>query len=307
MPTYNVMKAPLHARQLVQPTAEGEHKPQDTLRAVAGGIGMVLGLPGRLENMLNQGFANLTNGISQALPSFPAATIGSLTLGLPHAHTLHPPSGPPPIPPTPLPPLGAVLLGTSVSVLINGIPAARSGDLGFNPTCVGLPPMFEIFTGSSKVFISGKRAARMLDITFHCKNSAGGAAGAAGGAMAAVGAVANVAGKVAQAAGVAADVMDAVEGDVGAAARLGMMAAQAAADAVAKAASAAMGKDPCVPPGTMGAVLLGAPNVLIGGFPMPTWGNIAKGFMKLLKGLKNRKKTAPPAASGKPPCGCPKS
>ena len=46
------------------------------------------------------------------LPSFPAATMLSLTMGLPHAHTLHPPSGPPPVPPTPLPPVGPIMLGT---------------------------------------------------------------------------------------------------------------------------------------------------------------------------------------------------
>jgi hypothetical protein len=142
--------------------------------------------------------------------------------------------------------------------------------------------MFEIFTGSSKVFIGGARAARMVDITVHCKpGEEGSAASAGGGALATLG-------KVATAASVGADAMDAVEGDPAAQARLAVMAAQAAADAIANAMKASMGMDECVPPGTLGMVMLGAPNVLIGGFPMPSWSAIAKGFQKLLKGLKPR-------------------
>ena len=52
---------------------------------------------------------------------------------------------------------------------INGKPAARAGDIGFSPTCCGLPlGMYEVKTGSSKVFIGGSRAARMTDFTHHC-------------------------------------------------------------------------------------------------------------------------------------------
>ena len=121
---------------------------------------------------MDEKLASATNKISAMLPSFPAATLGSTALGAPHAHVAHPPSGPPPIPPTPLPPLGPVLLGTCLQVLINGKPAARCGDIGLNPTCCGIPPMYEIFTGSSKVFIGGARAARAtFDITMHCKPS----------------------------------------------------------------------------------------------------------------------------------------
>lgn len=47
-----------------------------------------------------------------------------------------------------------------------------------------------------------------------------------------------------------------------------MQAAQAAADAAALALSALLGKDPGVPP-ALGAVMLGNPTVLIGGFPLP--------------------------------------
>src|ERR1035438_6600160 len=76
------------------------------------------------------------------------------------------------------------MFGTSVQVLINGKPAARCGDLGLNPTCCGLPPIFQVFTGSSNVFIGGKRAARALDITQHCKPSGGDDAAKRGAALA---------------------------------------------------------------------------------------------------------------------------
>jgi uncharacterized Zn-binding protein involved in type VI secretion len=276
---------------------------------VAAGIGSVVGLPGKAVDLLNTGFATATNAIAQALPSFPAATMFSIAVGIPHAHPAHPPSGPPPVPPTPLPPIGPVMLGNSVQVLINGKPAARCGDLGFNPTCCGLPPMFEIFTGSSKVFIGGARAARVMDVTYHCKpvppagaSSRGTVAAmkasmkaamvAATIAQKALGAM-QIAGVVAQAAAMAGDVVEAVDSDDAAmSAALGlnvaMTAAQMAADAVAMAAGNAMGKDPCVPPGTLGAIVQGSPNVLIGGFPMPSWMAIAKGLMKLVKRLKKR-------------------
>lgn len=259
----------------------------------------MVGLPSQGINLLNEGFAVATNSIAQALPSFPAATLGSLAIGIPHAHVLHPPSGPPPIPPTPMPVIGMVALGTSVQVLINGMPAARCGDLGYNPTCCGIPPIFEIFTGSSKVFIGGARAARMLDVTYHCKPvpPAGSAARGAAAAMQAAGRAMMIAGKTAQVLNIAGDAVEAVEastaGDAAMASALGMsagmMAAQMAADAVAMALGAAMGKDVCVPPGTLGAITMGHPNVLIGGFPMPTWMNVAKGLMKLIPGLKGRR------------------
>ena len=68
-------------------------------------------------------------------------------------------------------------------------------------------------------------------------------------------------------------------------------AAQMANDLVAMAMGALMGKDPCVPPGTPGAITLNvSSNVLIGGFPMPSWMAIAKGLLKLIKGLSGRGK-----------------
>lgn len=280
---------------------------------VANPSGAVLG---QAAASMDEKLASATSKISAMLPSFPAATLGSMALGIPHAHYTHPPSGPFPVPPTPLPPLGPVLLGTCLQVLINGQPAARCGDIGLNPTCCGIPPMYEIFTGSSKVFIGGARAARAtFDITMHCKPSLGG--GGRAGAMAAklaaksamiakvakaaaaagrvASKVAGVAGTVASAAGTAAqisslgaDIAEAVaEDDAAMSAAMGlntaMMAAQMAADAAAMALSAAMGKDPVLPPtGTPGMILEGSPNVLIGGVPLPASMAIAQGLLKKL-------------------------
>lgn len=292
------------------PRPQPPARPTNALHSAAGAIGSVLSAPMAPVNLLNEGFATATNAIAQALPSFPAARLTSLAVGIPHAHPAHPPSGPPPVPPTPLPPIGPVMFGTCVSVLINNMPAARCGDLGLNPTCCGLPPIFEIFTGSSKVFIGGARAARVMDITYHCKPvppagaASRGAAAAAKTAMKAAsiaGAMAQkamimaqVAGMAAQAMSIAGDTIEAVAVDDAAmSAALGMSASVAAAqmanDAVAMAMGMAMGKDPCIPPGTMGAITMGSPNVLIGGFPMPSWMAIAKGLLKLVRGLRNRR------------------
>ena len=268
-------------------------------------------LLGKVAEQMDDKLADLTNSISAMLPCFPAATLTSLALGAPHAHVAHPPSGPPPVPPTPLPPTGPVLLGTCLQVLINNKPAARCGDIGLNPTCCGLPPMFEIFTGSSKVFIGGARAARAgIDITMHCKSSAGGDRAAAMSAKIAnvAAKVASVAAKISQVAAIAGEAAEASEAaaeddDAMAAAHglnAAMMAAQMAADAAAMAAAAAMGKDPCVPPtGTPGMILAGSPNVLIGGLPLPSSMAIAQGLMKKLKGLKFRRGGRRPPSQNK--------
>lgn len=279
------------------PPARPPVRPRNILQTVSDGINRVIGVPSQGIQLLNEGFAVATDSIAQALPSFPAATLGSMVVGIPHAHVLHPPSGPPPIPPTPMPVIGMIALGTCVKVLINGMPAARCGDLGYNPTCCGLPPIFEIFTGSSKVFIGGSRAARMLDVTFHCKPvpPAGAALRGTAAAMQAASRALMVAGMASQIASIAGDAVEASEstgGDsamsAGLALGAAMSAAQMAADAVAMALGAAMGKDACVPPGTLGAITVGHPNVLIGGFPMPSWMNVAKGLAKLVRGLRAR-------------------
>jgi hypothetical protein len=61
------------------------------------------------------------------------------------------------------------ILSGATHTLINGMPAARCGDMGLGIWCGGYFPMYEIFLGSSNVWIEGCRAARVLcDITKHC-------------------------------------------------------------------------------------------------------------------------------------------
>src|SRR4051794_38087724 len=108
------------------PTEESLKNPARAVMNVTGAIQSVATLP--LE-LANTGIALATNAISAILPSFPAAPMGSLSVGIPPPHAPPPGLGPP-APPVPLPSLGAVALGTSVRVLIGGLPAARCGDLG---------------------------------------------------------------------------------------------------------------------------------------------------------------------------------
>lgn len=272
---------------------------------------------GKATEFLDAKLASLTSGMSAALGPLPAATLTSMALGMPHAHVKHPPSGPLPIPPIPLPPLGPVMLGTTLTVLINGKPAARCGDFGLSPTCCGiLPPLsalYEIFTGSSKVFIGGNRAARMGDITLHCKPGGGKKPAAALSKLAKFGAVAaNVAGKAAAASQIASAFAEAdAEEEPAMAAAMGlnaaMMAAQMAADAIALALTKTIGTDlPTLPPlttGFPGMILVGSPNVLISGVPLPSSMAIIDGFLKCLKGLKARARRGAPPAKGGPPGG----
>lgn len=245
--------------------------PANPARVLQQGIGAVMGAINAPVDKFNESFAQFTAGLAEVWPAFPAATMASLAVGLPHAHA--------PLP-TALPVIGAVAVGCCVSVLINGLPAARVGDMGINPTCLGAPvPGFEIFTGSSKVFIGGARAARMLDLTKHCWPPAkpfrpgpamGAAIAGANGLMRAMPA----AGMAAQAAGVVADGIDSARADDPAVASAhalaaGMGAAQLAMDAAALVLGNMIGKNPCVGSPT-GALMLGAPNVLIGGFPVPS-------------------------------------
>jgi uncharacterized Zn-binding protein involved in type VI secretion len=278
--------------------------------------------------------SSLCNGLAAAMPPFPAATMLKMALGIPHAHVKHPPSGPPPIPPIPLPPLGPVMVGNCISVLINSMPAARCGDYGFNPTCCGVVPplsaMFQIITGSNKVYIGGNRAARAnIDITMHCFNvpspkavvkcaalakiasAVGKVTAMAGKALAVVSKVSQVVGTVSKVAKFASEFADAEANDDAAMAAAvalsaAMMAAQAAADAAAQALTKQIGTDQAmIPPiGTPGMILMGSPNVLISGFPLPSFTAIAQGLAKRLKGLKFEAPPAdpPPDKAGTKPC-----
>ncbi|WP_437317053.1 RHS repeat-associated core domain-containing protein [Sorangium sp. So ce385] len=153
------------AHAAFQPLSDPEATDLDKANAAIGGTLNAVMLP---ITLLNDGFALATRDIGKLI-ELPAATLGMLHLGIPHVH-LHPPAMP-----IPLPSFGPVALAGCASVLINGVPAARAGDVGISLLCGTFAPPFQVFTGSSKVFFGGARAARMLDITMHCMPGAGAA------------------------------------------------------------------------------------------------------------------------------------
>jgi uncharacterized Zn-binding protein involved in type VI secretion len=61
---------------------------------------------------------------------------------------------------------GPVTTGSS-NVFVNGKRAARVGDVGVHAACCG-PNRFEIVSGDPSVLINGKSAARMGSVTRHC-------------------------------------------------------------------------------------------------------------------------------------------
>jgi RHS repeat-associated protein len=237
---------------------------QGALGYVNQAIGGVMDLPSLGQDLMDTGFAMATAGIAAMMPALPAAFLTVPHLGTPHAHA-HPPSLIPPAPPVPLPSIGTLLLAGSVGVLICGMPAARSGDLGLAVTCGSFSPAFDVFLGSSNTFIAGSRAARMGDMTRHCNPSSAALAIGRGAALFSAGVAA---------VGVASDA-------VGGGPVMGAV-AQIAADLAAAAMSALLGKDPGIPP-AFGALMLGAPTVLIGGFPCP---NLPNPLDALMHGLK---------------------
>lgn len=141
---------------------EGEAGPGGVLS----GVGMTFGLLTSLEQMISAPLSVLP------FPAFPALRVTDMDIGLPHAHT-HPPNLVPPAPPTPFPSTGPIIpipfLSGATRTLINGMPAARCGDMGLGVWCGGYFPMYEVFLGSSSVWIEGARAGRLLvDVTRHC-------------------------------------------------------------------------------------------------------------------------------------------
>ncbi|MGK9166740.1 hypothetical protein KXR53_10610 [Inquilinus limosus] len=129
--------------------------------------GAVFGALTSLEQLISVPFSAIP------FPALPAVRILDMAIGLPHAHS-HPPNLTPPNPvPIPLPSFGPVIpipfFSGASTVLINGMPAGRCLDMGLGIWCGGYFPMFEIFLGSSSVWIEGMRAARIgVDITKHC-------------------------------------------------------------------------------------------------------------------------------------------
>ena len=304
------VSAPVNKGQPNERLPTTGEKAARVIRATQQTVGAIMGGLGVLKDSLDVGFANLTAPIAAVFPSLPAATLMSPYLGTPHAHPTHPPSGPPPIPPTPLPSMGMVLLGVSVRVLINNMPAARCEDIGLAPTCCGIPPAwFRIKTGSSNVFIGGARAARLMDVCKACPIIPEPPDIPAGKVMAAIGKAAGVVSKameisgvVAGALGIAADVAEAaVEDDAamaaGKALSAAMASAQMAMDASKVAVEKTMWKDPVLPPtGSIGAIIDPShATVLIGGFPMI---NIPDPVSALLNRLKRYKAKAPSSNQG---------
>ena len=258
---------------------------------------------------LNLAVAKATLAVLQFLPKMPAARLYTdLVFQFGHSHP-HPPSFGFPIPST-----GPILASGCMSVLINGLPAARNGDMGLAVWCGGYFPIFEVMTGSSHVFIGGSRAARqVMDVTYHClPDPFGGKYGLGkldvamavfGVGMSALGLAAameqaDAADANAEKAQVIASesasddqaIADAASAAASAAAAgvgAATAAAQLAADAAAMAMGLLMGKDPGVG-FPFGMITMGSPNVLIGGFPMPGWMTILKGLGKMLKPLIRR-------------------
>lgn len=266
-----------------------------------------------VQGALDAGFAELTAPIAALFPAVPAATLAMPYLGVPHTHT-HPPSLNPPAPPVPLPSIGTVMFGCHVRTMVNGMPAARAGDLGLAPTCGGFAPYFEIVTGSSNVFIGGVRAARMGDFCKVCippdpeptSIPAGKFMAAVGAAARGTSAAIGVAGLVAPVLSIAGDAMEAdeaVDDDAAMAAAEALSAAMQAADLAAnlvrQAIANLMGKDPGTP--NLGNVLLGHPNVLIGGFPMINIPNPAEALLAKLS--RYRGASSPNGGKGEGPAG----
>jgi RHS repeat-associated protein len=275
--------------------SESEQRPPNPARDVQSFVGNAMSIVSKPMDMLNLGAAQATNWLANALPSFPAARLlCDLVLGWPHSH---------PHPPTfgfPLPSIGMVILAGSRNVLINGSPAARSGDVGFGAWCGGYYPLFEVFTGSSNVFIGGARASRQfIDFTMHCLPFFGKLKKmdvvftALGAGFSAVMGVIGVAAAqrdqsnslaLSESADTESEALAAAADAEAAGIEAAMTAQQTAADIAAMALSMAMGIDPGVTPFTCwGNFITGSPNVLIGGLPMPGWMALMKGLGKLLK------------------------
>lgn len=302
LPTNQLGRAVGQIADSIENNEPSPPRPANPAKAFQQGIGAAMGAVFSPIEDVNLAIATTTNAIAQALPSFPAATAGMMAVGVPHAHA-HPPSLVPPAPPVPLPVMGPITLGCSVQVLINGMPAARVGDIGLNPTCCGFFPMYEIFTGSSKVFIGGMRAARTMDVTMHCWPPA---SWMARGAVAALVAAAKVAmfammavGTASQVAGIIGDAMEAEDtaesdAELSAAQSMSaaMQAAQLAADAAAMAAGAMLGKDPAIG-SPLGAITTGHANVIIGGFPMPSGMQIAGRYLGGARSRRAKPRRAP--------------
>lgn len=154
-------------RQFQLLTNQREPEPgEQKVEGVLGGVGATFEVLTGLEQMISAPLAMLP------FPAFPALRVMDMDIGLPHGHT-HPPNLVPPAPMVFLPSTGPIIpipfLSGATRTLINGMPAGRCGDMGLGVWCGGYFPMYEVFLGSSSVWIEGARAGRLLvDVTRHC-------------------------------------------------------------------------------------------------------------------------------------------
>lgn len=230
-----------------------------------------------------------------AVGTLSAATIGSHSIGMPHAHQLHPPSLNPSGAPIPFPSIGMFSFGGSYQVLINKRPAARAGDLGLT-SCFGIPPLMSIATGSSSVFIGGGRAARCIDVVAHCHKPAESSTPSKqmqrllsvykmsmhifwtiGTSAVALGAVSDaaMASRYGERSG---EENEAIAKAMATSAKHAAL--QVAADMTAVAMGNAIGKDPCTPGKNFGMVTGFPTTVHIGGIPLPSYTAMANWIMK---------------------------
>lgn len=257
--------------------------------ALVNAVGGTLAMPGAL---LDTVVATATSAILPRGFGMPATTIFTgLHIGIPHLHPTTLPLG------VPLPGVGPAITVGALNVLIGGLPALRCGDIGMGFGCMGVPN-FEVATGSSNVFIGGKRAARVFDMTRHCDPIPllGSASGVIGSGLDALAIASMATSTVAHCVGAWSDVHDTrmteEQGQTEAAAEVvqgTLHVAQTLADAALTPLSGLIGAIPPVGLTGDGMLTVGLPNVLVGGLPLPPLGDILNTSLHHhLRGLAHR-------------------
>ncbi len=241
--------------------------------AVFQAIAQTIALPGAIADT---SIAAVSSAILPPGNGMPAATIVTgLHFGLPHYHPTTVAFG------IPLPGFGPAVLVGALDVAITGLPALRTGDVGFAFGCLG-QPNFEVSTGSSSVFVGGKRAARMFDFTRHCNpipllGAANGVAGGGGIDLLSVALMTTSAAAHCHAAWTHAAAPPSEESELAAHGELHQAAvgvAQNLADAALGPLQNTIGLLPPVGLTGDGMVASGSPSVLVGGLPMPPVGDV---------------------------------
>lgn len=240
--------------------------------ALAQAIGQTIALPGAI---FDTAIGAASSAILPPGNGMPAATIVTgLHFGLPHLHPTTVAFG------VPLPGVGPAVLVGALDVAMTGLPALRTGDVGFAFGCLG-QPNFEVSTGSSSVFVGGKRAARTMDFTRHCNpipllGASNGVAGGGGIDFLSVALMSTSAAAHCHAAWTDA-ASGSEEGELAAHGELHQAAvgvAQNLADAVLSPLQNTIGLLPPIGLTGDGMIISGSPTVLIGGLPMPPVGDV---------------------------------